>query len=104
MCQSYNLIGVNPRVYLNEDLNDAYVFPNEFNINIDEDDEDDEEDEDVLIIYIEMNSTIREIEENIANGIDIKNIFIFVDRTNEYIDDIWDLLLGIYSRLNFIFE
>ena len=51
-----------------------------------------------------LNNTIEQIELNLANGIDVGSIFVFIDKDNEDKDDIFDLLISIYSRINFIID
>mgnify|MGYP003648330186 CR=1 FL=1 len=62
------------------------------------------DDDEVIIVFEEMKNTIQQIEANLTNGIDVSSIFVFIDKDNEDKDDIFDLLISIYSRINFIID
>jgi len=63
-----------------------------------------DDDNEVIIVYDDMKHTIQQIEANLTNGIDVSSIFVFIDKDNEDKDDIFDLLISIYSRINFIID
>ena len=92
MCMSL-LISTNPNLYDCNCCNDGDI-----------DMEDYEDDNEVIIVFDEMKNTIEQIEANLTNGIDVSSIFIFIDKDNEDKDDIFDLLINIYSKINFIID
>tara|TARA_R110002020_G_scaffold422519_3_gene631642 strand:- start:299 stop:568 length:270 start_codon:yes stop_codon:yes gene_type:complete len=86
------LISTDPKIYDCNCCND------------DIDMEDYEDDNEVIIVFDEMKNTIEQIEANLTNGIELSSIFIFIDKDNEDKDDIFDLLINIYSKINFIID
>jgi len=87
------LISTDPKIYDCNCCNDDDI-----------DMEDYEDDNEVIIVFDEMKNTIEQIEANLTNGIELSSIFIFIDKDNEDKDDIFDLLLNIYSKINFIID
>ena len=62
------------------------------------------DDDEVIIVFDEMKNTIEQIEANLASGIEVNSIFIFIDKDNDDRDDIFDLLITIYDKINFIID
>jgi len=102
----YGLISINPRVYFNEYLNDVVIVGDNIFITMNtEEEEDISDDDDVIIVFDDMSNTIKQIEENILNGIELSDIFISIQEKDEDTrDDIWSILMSIYDKINFIFD
>lgn len=84
------LISTNPNIYLIPD-------------NIQEL-EDSDDDDDVIIIYDNIIQCIKEVEHYLFNDILISNIFIYINIENKDCEDIYNLLISIYDKINFIIE
>tara|TARA_R100001015_G_C4543301_1_gene106804 strand:- start:122 stop:400 length:279 start_codon:yes stop_codon:yes gene_type:complete len=92
MCVPF-LVSINPTIYGCNCDDDCII---------DGDDYDDEDE--VIIVFDEIQNTIKQIEENLSNGIDISSIFIFISKEDPDRDDVFDLLINIYSKINFIID